>query len=135
MNQVPCFLCGALLTIRTDKNRKLYMICEGCGSQHFIRRKQGMERLKEMSEYFLGQKLELAARMESLLHVQARLTEIDILKKEIRKLELEAGAFFRDKEKLRARDAVQKRVDTLLTDLERTAAEIEEPISKARTAK
>jgi hypothetical protein len=125
MNPIPCFLCGALLHIRTDKNRKLYLICEGCGSQHFIRRKQGMERLKEMSEYFLGQKLELAARMESLLHVQARLNELDILKKEIRKLEFEAGAIFRDKEKLRARDAVQKRIDALLADLERTATTID----------
>ena len=125
MNPIPCFLCGSLLNIRTDKNRKLYMICEGCGSQHFIRRRQGMERLKEMSEYFLGQKVELAARMESLLHVQARLNEIDILKKEIRRLEFEAGAIFRDKEKLRARDAVQKRVDVLLADLERTAGDID----------
>ena len=135
MNPIPCFLCGSLLNIRTDKNRKLYLICEGCGSQHFIRRKQGMERLKEMSDYFLGQKVELAARMESLLHIQARLNEIDILKKEIRRLEFEAGTVFRDKEKLRARDAIQKRVDALLADLERTAGDIGQPVSKAGTTR
>src|SRR6266496_1619746 len=109
MNKIPRFLCGALLTVRTDKNGKLYLICDSCGSQHFIRRKQGMERLKEMGLYFVHQKLELAARMESLFRVQARLNEIDALKKEVRRLDFEAGMVFRDEEKLRARDAVQKR--------------------------
>jgi hypothetical protein len=125
MNEIPCFLCSTLLTVRTDKNGKLYLICESCGSQHFIRRKQGMERLREMGRYFQHQKAELAARMESLLQVLARLNEIDALKTEVKRLDFEAGVVFRDEEKLRARDAVQKRVDALLAELERTAEEID----------
>jgi hypothetical protein len=53
--------------------------------------------------------------------VRALLHEIDKLKKEIERLEFEAGIIFRDEEKLRARDAVQKRVDLLLSELEQMA--------------
>jgi len=135
MDKIPCFLCGTLLGVRTDKNGKLYLICDSCGSQHFVRRLQGMERLKEMGRYFQQQTAQLAARMESLLQVQARLNEIDALKKEIQKLELAAGHIFRDQEKVRARDAVQKRVDALLAELERTAEDIhEEPGLKKTVA-
>jgi len=63
MEKIPCFLCGTLLSVRTDKNGKLYLICDSCGSQHFVRRKQGMERLKEMGRYFQQQTAALAARM------------------------------------------------------------------------
>lgn len=125
MDQIPCFLCGTLLVVRTDKNGKRYLVCDSCGSQHFIRRKQGMERLKEMVHYFQHQELELAARMKSLFQVLARLNEIDALKKEVRRLDFEAGVIFRDQEKLRARDAVQKRVKALLAELERTAEQID----------
>ena len=121
MDRIPCFLCGTELTVRTDKNEKLYLVCEPCGSQHFIRRKQGMERLVELGHYFYQQKTELAARMQTLLRVQAYLYEIDTLKKEIQRLGLEAGIIFRDEEKLRARDALQKRLDFLLAELERVA--------------
>jgi DNA-directed RNA polymerase subunit RPC12/RpoP len=125
MDKIPCFLCGSELDVRTDKNGKRYLICEPCGSQHFIRRKRGMERLAELGHYFYQQKAELAARMKTLLRVQARLQEIDTLKKEVQRLDLEAGIIFRDTEKLRARDAVQRRVDALLAELERTAEEMD----------
>ena len=65
------------LAVRTDKNGKRYLICEPCGSQHFIRRTQGMERLAALGRYFYQQKAELATRMKTLLRVQARLREID----------------------------------------------------------
>ena len=123
MDRIPCFLCGAELAVRTDKNGKLYLICDPCGSQHFIRRKQGMQRLAELDRYLRQQKAGLAERMDSLLDVQARLHEIEALKKEVQRLDLEAGIIFRDAEKLRARDAVQRRVDALLAELERTAEE------------
>ena len=59
--------------------------------------------------------------MKTLLRVQAHLHEIDTLKKEIQRLGFEAGIIFRDEEKLRARDALQKRVDFLLAELEKAA--------------
>ena len=119
MGTIPCFLCGTELAVRTDKNGKFYLVCNPCGVQHFIRRKQGMERLVELRRHFFQQKAELAARMKTLLRVQAYLHEIDTLKKEIQRLGLEAGIIFRDEEKLRARDALQNRVDFLLAELER----------------
>jgi hypothetical protein len=115
---VPCFLCGSELTVRTDKNGKFYLVCEPCGSQHFIRRQQGKERLTELGHYFYEHKAKLGAHMESLLLVQARLREIDALNKEIARLGIEAGIIFRDEDKLRARDALQKRVEFLLAELE-----------------
>jgi hypothetical protein len=121
VDTIPCFLCGAELTVRTDKNGKHYLICNPCGSQHFIRRKQGMERLAELGHYLLQQRAEMAPRMRTLLRLQALLQEIETLKKEIQRLGYEAGIIFRDEEKLRARDALQKRVDYLLTELERGA--------------
>ena len=84
-----------------------------------------MERLKELDHYFQQQKEGLAARMESLFRVQGRLNEIDALEKEVKRLDFEAGIVFRDEEKLRARDAGQKRVNALLADLERTAEQID----------
>ena len=121
MDRIPCFLCGTELAVRTDKNGKLYLICDPCGSQHFIRRKQGMERLAELGHYFFQRKAELATRMRILLRLKANLHEIDTLKKEVQRLGFEAGIIFRDEEKLRARDALQKRLDFLLADLERVA--------------
>jgi hypothetical protein len=123
MDKIPCFLCGLELTARTDKNGKFYLICNPCGSQHFIRRKQGMARLVELGHYFGQQRTELAARLKTMLQVQAYLQEIDTLKAEIKKLGDEAGIIFRDEEKLRARDAVQKRLDSVLTKLERVSEE------------
>ena len=125
MDKIPCFLCGKKLSVRTDKNGKPYLICDPCGSQHFIRRKQGMERLAELDHYFHQEKEGLAERMGSLLRMRARLHEIDKLKKEIKRLEYEAGFIFRDEEKMRARDAVQQRVDALLVDLEQSAEQID----------
>ena len=78
-----------------------------------------MERLAELGHYLFQRKAELAARMRTLLRLQALLQEIGTLKKEIQRLSSEAGIIFRDEEKLRARDALQKRVDFLLAELER----------------
>jgi len=122
--KIPCFLCGAKLVVRTDKNGKYYLVCDPCGSQHFIRRQQGMERLKELDHYLQQQKDGLAERMSSLLDVLARLHEIDKLKQEVERLDKEAGFICRDEEKIRARDAVQRRVNALLDELERTAEKI-----------
>ena len=74
---VPCFLCGAELTVRTDKNDKPYLLCEPCGSQHFIRRQQGRERLADLGHYFYEHRAELDAHMKALIRTQAQLREID----------------------------------------------------------
>jgi hypothetical protein len=63
--------------------------------------------------------------MGSLLRVRALLHEIDKLKKEVERLDFEAGIIFRDEEKIRARDAVQKRVEFLLAELEKGAEDLD----------
>ena len=45
---LPCILCGEKLDQRTDKNGKFYFVCDPCGTQFFIRRTQGKEKLKEL---------------------------------------------------------------------------------------
>jgi hypothetical protein len=82
---------------------------------------KGHGALTELGHYLYEQKADLAARTQTLLRLQARLHEIEELQKEIRRLGIEAGIIFRDEEKLRARDALQKRVDFLLTELEKQA--------------
>jgi DNA-directed RNA polymerase subunit RPC12/RpoP len=94
MIKIPCFLCGKKLSVRTDKNGKYYLICDPCGSQHFIRRKPGMDRLEELGHYFHQEKAELSDLMTALRRVQARLREIDALKKEVERLDDEAGIIF-----------------------------------------
>lgn len=47
---IPCFLCRDSLVIKRDKNQKPYFICEVCGIQAFIRRKQGIRLLKELQD-------------------------------------------------------------------------------------
>ena len=84
-----------------------------------------MKRLGDLDLYIQRQKTGLAERMESLLQIQARLNEIDTLKKEVERLTDEAGIIFRDEEKLRARDAVQNRIDALLFDLEQIAEHVD----------
>ena len=42
---LPCVLCGGKLEKRVDKNSKPYFVCDFCGIQLFVRRKQGMELL------------------------------------------------------------------------------------------
>ena len=41
----PCFLCGEMVQIKLTKNTKPYFICDPCGVQAFIRRKEGIARL------------------------------------------------------------------------------------------
>src|SRR5208282_509673 len=46
---LPCFLCGEELAIRTDKNSKRYLICNACGLQAFVRKKDGIKRLEKLA--------------------------------------------------------------------------------------
>jgi uncharacterized membrane protein YccC len=127
MGSIPCFLCGTQLHLRTDKNGKVYVICDPCGLQAFVRRKQGMARLK-----LLQSSLDRAAivrRPDILFRIQAILQEIEDLKKEIRGISswLAFQFFFPDPELVRARDALQTRVNHLLSELE----ELSEPKTAA----
>jgi hypothetical protein len=45
---LPCGLCGRGLDQRTDKNGKPYFVCDPCGTQFFVRRQEGIERLSAL---------------------------------------------------------------------------------------
>jgi len=49
---VPCFLCGNQLEIRNSKREKPYIVCDPCGVQIFIRRKEGINLLKGLLNTF-----------------------------------------------------------------------------------
>jgi hypothetical protein len=45
---LPCPLCKRELERRTDKNDKPYFVCDDCGTQFFVRRAAGIQRLEEL---------------------------------------------------------------------------------------
>jgi chaperonin cofactor prefoldin len=118
MAVLPCFLCGKQLDQRTDKNNKPYFICNPCGMQIFIRRQLGIKKLEELIRNLKEGELPLKKHADALYQVQAILSEIDGLKAEIKRLNLEIGFFWIDEDKLRARKLLEARIENLLLQLE-----------------
>lgn len=119
MSTLPCWLCGKTLDLRSDKNGKLYVICDPCGLQSFIRRTEGMQRLNQLIKELDKKKYSILEQSQNLIRVQGILREIDAIKTEITKLDNRIGFLFPDMELMRARDALRKRINQLLKELER----------------
>jgi len=120
---IPCSLCGRKLEKRTSKRRKPYFICDGCGVQLFVRRKQGIEKLEQ---YFRSaEKADVHFRQHALnFHeIQAILKEIADVKNEFDKLD----SWFLNDHKLRIRNALKTRLETLYRSLERFAEDTRVP--------
>jgi hypothetical protein len=115
---LPCLLCGNKLQKRTDKHSKPYFVCNPCGIQFFVRRKQGIERLDELLRASERHAIPFQQADDRIYKLQALLTEIDETKKQINRLNDEIGFFFRDEDKMRARDALMTRLDGLLEKFE-----------------
>ena len=122
MAVLPCFLCGKQLDQRTDKNNKPYFICNPCGMQVFIRRELGIQKLEELIRNLKEGELPLRKHTQVLYEVQAILSEIDGLKAEIKRLDLEIGLLLCRQDKLRARKLLEARIENLLSQLEQIAA-------------
>ncbi len=119
---LPCILCGKKLDQRTDKNGKFYFTCDPCGTQFFIRRKHGIEKLDQLIRELDKRGPSITHRAQSLYEVQAILSEIDGLKAEIEKLDdAQIGIFFVDEDKVHARNSLKTRIQGLLTELEKIA--------------
>lgn len=118
---LPCILCGEKLDQRTDKNGKFYFTCDPCGTQFFIRRKQGIEKLSELIHELAKQSLPIKQRAQTLFEIRAILSEIDGLKSEIEKLDAQIGLLFVDEDKVQARKSLKTRVQGLLLELEKIA--------------
>ena len=115
---LPCILCGKQLDRRTDKNGKFYFTCDPCGTQFFIRRKQGIEKLEQLIRTLRECAIPITRHAQFLYEIQAILSEIDGVKSEISKLDWQIGFFFPDEDKVQARKLLKLRVDNLLSQLE-----------------
>jgi exonuclease VII small subunit len=122
MAVLPCFLCGKPLDLRTDKNRKRYVICNSCGLQAFVRRAQGLENLDRLIRTLKGRDLPLREHAHNLFQIRAILEELDGIEGELEKLDNSISIFSKTRQvKNRARKLLKQRMQTLLDDLERIA--------------
>lgn len=118
---LPCILCGKQLDQRTDKNGKFYFTCDPCGTQFFIRRKQGIEKLSELFRELDKHGLPIKQHAQALFEIRAILSEIDGLKAEVERLDGQIGIIFVDEDKVQARKLLKARVQGLLLELEKIA--------------
>jgi hypothetical protein len=116
---LPCLLCGHRLEKRTSKNGKPYFVCDSCGIQLFVRRKDGIERLNALMRAAEKNALPFEQHAHRLFEIQAILADIRGTKAEIAKLDNEIGLIFTDKDKIQACKSLKRRVKTLLAELER----------------
>ncbi len=121
MAKIPCFLCSQELEQRKDKNDKPYFICDPCGMQIFVRGRQGVLNLTELISTLRKQDFPFREHARVLLEIQAILTELRGLKKELSKLDGLLGIFTDDDDKDRTRTFLKQRIENLLLRLEQLA--------------
>jgi hypothetical protein len=122
---LPCILCGKKQDQRTDKNGKFYFTCDSYGTQYFVRRKQGIEKLEELIRALGEHEIPIGRHAQLLYEIQGILSEINGVKSEIEKLDAQIaiGFFFSaNEEKNRARKLLKTRVENLLSQLEKICA-------------
>jgi len=121
MAKIPCFLCSQELRQRKDKNDKPYFVCDPCGMQIFVRGRQGIENLKELIATLQERDFPFREHARMLHEIQAVLTEIRGIKKEMKKLDSALNFFSEDEHKERTRKLLKKRIENLLSRLEQIA--------------
>ena len=124
MAKMPCFLCSKELELRRDKHKKPYFVCDSCGVQIFVRGRQGIENLEELIKTLRERDFPFREHARVLHEIQAVLTEIRGVEKEIEKLDSMFDVFAshkRNKDKTRVRKLLNARIETLLSQLERIA--------------
>lgn len=124
MAKIPCLLCSQELRQRKDKNDKPYFVCDPCGMQIFVRGRQGIENLAQLIKTLRERDFPFREHARVLHEIQAVLTEMRGIEKEIEKLDSVLDMFASDrriKDKTRARKSLDARIETLLLQLERIA--------------
>jgi len=114
---LPCLLCGNKLEKRTDKNGKPYFVCDPCGIQLFVRRKQGIGLLEEVFRNIRRAAIPFRVHAKNLHEIRALIKEIGEVKTEINKI----GFFFLSDEETRICKALKTRLVNLLSQLEEMA--------------
>lgn len=123
MAHIPCFLCRDDLEIRKDKNGKRYFICDGCGVQAFVRRKQGISKLAKLVRQLKKRSPEIKSP-HAQFEFSAALNEIDQLQKQINRLKSKTGFFSADADKKKLLKVLQTRVSALFSVLEKHATNV-----------
>jgi hypothetical protein len=118
---IPCFLCSQELNQRKDKHAKPYFVCDPCGVQIFVRGRQGIKNLGELLSTLREHDFPFREHAAVLFEIQALLTEIRGVKKEIAKLDGLLEIFTDDKHKQLARKLLNRRIETLLSRLQQIA--------------
>ena len=118
MAKIPCFLCSCELRQRKDKNRKPYFVCDPCGVQIFVRGRQGIENLAQLIATLRERDFPFREHAHTLHEIQAILTEIRGIKKEMKSLNSVLDIFHEDEHKERTRDLLERRIEKLLGRLE-----------------
>lgn len=110
MQKIACPLCGRPIEIRLDKKHgKPYSICDPCGLQMFIRRKQGIDKLADLRKFLdSGQRINRQFQ-DRIAETQGTLAEIESVEREIGKLKPRTGFFSSDETALAMRKALEKR--------------------------
>ena len=110
--------------LRRDKHEKPYFICDGCGVQIFVRGRQGIKNLEQLIATLKEKDFPFRQHARVLYEIQAVLTEIRGLEKEIENLDSVFDLFAtnrRKKDKTRVRESLNARIENLLAQLERIA--------------
>jgi hypothetical protein len=121
MQFLPCFLCGAKLDKRTDKNRKPYFVCNPCGIQLFVRRQYGIDLLDKLLRASEKNELPFKQRAEELAKMQALLTEIDGTRAQVERVRSQTSLLFPDKHKVRTCNLLKLKLKNLFAELEHLA--------------
>ena len=117
MSKLPCFLCGNQLDEKTSKKKKPYFVCDSCGIQLFVRRKEGIRKLHDLIADLETHEIYSHARSPEFLRMLAIFNEISAIKTEIKKVDGEVF-FFANSEQIAAKKALKGRIDVLLSELE-----------------
>jgi len=121
MQSLPCLLCVDQLEKRTDKNGKPYFVCNPCGIQLFVRRPHGIKLLEKLLSDAAKNELPFKHRAEEVYKIQALLTEIDGVKKQIERLQSQIKFLFPDEAKVRACNLLKTKLENLFKELEELA--------------
>jgi DNA-directed RNA polymerase subunit RPC12/RpoP len=123
MAKIPCFLCSQELRQRKDKNDKPYFVCDSCGMQIFVRGRQGIENLAQLIATLREHDFPFKEHARVLHEIQATLTEMRGVKKEIKSLDSVLNIFSEDEDRERTRELLRRRIESLLSRLEQIANE------------
>ena len=120
MAGLPCCLCGEELNQRITKNKKPYFVCDACGTQFFVRRKQGIKKLEQLLGTIREHNLTLREHTQNLFEISAIVNELFGVEREYERVESSISIFSKaKKEKRRALAILRKRMQKLVRDLER----------------